>query len=161
MSETDTVTISPLAAADRGDESKQDRPWWFLTAGVFFAVVLLAAVKSRPLDDPEVYLHQIVAVVDVDVPGDNDRALEKINRLHAELLLPGKSFNVIAFRDGESLTSQGEKPGEMGWIGRGVLPPKMEDVAFSLAINAISEPIGDSHGYRILMVSDRRGFGGR
>lgn len=48
------------------------------------------------------------------------------------------------------------KCGDLGFFPRGVLLKEMEDIAFQLRINEISEPFLTKYGYHILMLTDRR-----
>ncbi len=52
------------------------------------------------------------------------------------------------------------KCGDLGFFSRGTLLKEIEDIAFSLKINEISEPFQTHYGYHILMVTDRheKGF---
>ncbi len=151
-------TLREPQLQDEIDDTKQDRPWWIVVTVVFFAVVGLALYRSTPEEDPEIFLYQIVVIVDADLPDDRDRAWTKINRVREELLVPGKGFGAVALREGESQTAHQDDPGEIGWVGRGVLPPHIEEVAFALEVEEISEIIEDSFGFRVLTISERRGF---
>ncbi len=47
--------------------------------------------------------------------------------------------------------------GERDWLTRGILPPKVEEAAFSLPLNTLSEPIdaGDINGFILIEVLER------
>lgn len=140
------------------DDPRRGIPWWVYVGVVFAIVAGLAVFLSTPDGQEEVFLHQLIIRIDPNVPGDRERALAKAERVRQELLTPGTDFTVVAFHEGESYWAKTERPGVVGWIGRGVVPPAVEEVAFALAVEEISEIVEEPRSFRILMVSDRRGF---
>ena len=149
------MTVTPDEVQD---DTRGGFPWWFVVALTFCLVAGYALFTSTPQLHPEVFLHQIVVLVDSDVPGDYERAKAKIARVREEALQPGRSFTVVAMQQGESMTARSDDPGEVGWIGRGIVAPQIEETAFHLELDEISKVIEDSRGFRILTISDRRGF---
>ncbi|MDH3404084.1 MAG: peptidylprolyl isomerase [Acidobacteriota bacterium] len=60
-------------------------------------------------------------------------------------LLAGASFDELAREHSQSETAA--LGGQLGWVGRGTLPPRLEKVAFALASGGISEPVAVAGGY--------------
>lgn len=52
--------------------------------------------------------------------------------------------------------SSAERGGDIGYISRGQTVQEFEDVAFSLALDEISEPVRSQFGYHIIMLTDRK-----
>lgn len=67
----------------------------------------------------------------------------------------GESFDALArevFQD----PALAENGGSVGWFGFDQMDPVFEDVAFTLPVGAISEPVQTSLGYSIIRVDDRQ-----
>ncbi len=73
-----------------------------------------------------------------------------------------------AVRDGEDFSEMakvysegpsGPSGGDLGWFKRGAMVPAFEDVAFSLDVGEISDPVKTQFGYHIIIVDDKRGRG--
>jgi foldase protein PrsA len=58
----------------------------------------------------------------------------------------------------EYSTDEGSKEngGELGFFPRGTMVTEFEDVAFSLSINEISEPVKSDYGYHIIKVEEKK-----
>jgi foldase protein PrsA len=58
----------------------------------------------------------------------------------------------------EYSTDEGSKEngGELGFFPRGTMVTEFEDVAFSLPINEISEPVKSDYGYHIIKVEEKK-----
>jgi parvulin-like peptidyl-prolyl isomerase len=68
----------------------------------------------------------------------------------------GATFAQLA--EEKSLDQAGKgRGGERDWLTRGILPPKVDEAAFSLPLNTLSEPIdaGDVNGFIVIEVLDR------
>lgn len=56
----------------------------------------------------------------------------------------------------ESQCPSGLNCGDLGYFPRGRMIPEMENVAFSMNVNEISQPFQTKYGYHILMVTDKK-----
>ncbi len=63
-------------------------------------------------------------------------------------------FSKIAKENSEDYTK--DNGGEIGYISRGNMPEKFEEVAFSLEINEVSEPVETTYGFHIIKVLDKK-----
>jgi hypothetical protein len=78
-------------------------------------------------------------------------------RIAIDLIKSGQAtFAEIA--ETKSLDQAGKgRGGERDWLARGILPPKVDEAAFSLPVNTLSEPIdaGDANGWIVIEVIER------
>jgi parvulin-like peptidyl-prolyl isomerase len=72
----------------------------------------------------------------------------------AQAIRGGEDFAEMAkaYSDGPS----GPEGGDLGWFGRGRMVPEFEEVAFSLDIGEVSDPVKTQFGYHIILVEDKR-----
>jgi parvulin-like peptidyl-prolyl isomerase len=128
---------------------------------VFFALaIVLALLGPSPPENPEVKLRQIVTVANPEDPEDVERAREKIKDIYDQLEA-GADFEQLAKEQSEALNAV--DGGDMGWMGEGLLPPRLEEVAFGLdsgRYSTVMEEPKDAEQlvFRILYVEDRRNF---
>lgn len=81
---------------------------------------------------------------------------DEANKLRKRIV-NGEPFEMVAAK-----YSQGPEAfqgGDIGFIERGVIIPKLESVAFSLPVGKLSEVIETDIGFHIIMVVDKRGAG--
>jgi parvulin-like peptidyl-prolyl isomerase len=78
-----------------------------------------------------------------------ERAEEVLTRLQT-----GEDFAFLAGEYSEDVSSR-ERGGDMGFFPRSVLPPEVEDAAFSLDIGQTSEIIESPFGFHIIQVLER------
>ena len=64
------------------------------------------------------------------------------------LLIAGANFEEMA--KAESQDGSSKRGGDLGWFGRGRMVQPFEDISFSLADGAISEPFATQFGYHII-----------
>jgi parvulin-like peptidyl-prolyl isomerase len=78
-----------------------------------------------------------------------ERAEEVLARLQS-----GEDFAYLAREYSEDVSSR-ETGGDMGFFPRGVMPPEVEDVAFSLEVGEISQIVESQFGFHVLQVLER------
>ena len=84
---------------------------------------------------------------------DDAEALAFAQTLH-QRILDGEDFADLALRFSNDPGS-GTQGGDLGWAGRGRYVPEFDEVAFSLEVGEISEPIKTTFGYHIIEVLER------
>lgn len=70
------------------------------------------------------------------------------------LLRQGRSFAEVAAE--YSLSPDSENGGDLGFFGRGEMPPEFEEVVFNLPVNRLSDLVKTEYGYHIFMVEEKR-----
>lgn len=74
-------------------------------------------------------------------------------RLQGELAR-GVSFAELARR--YSLSPDAKVGGDLGWFGRGDMPPEFEEVCFTLPVGKVSDVVASPYGYHLFHLIDRR-----
>jgi parvulin-like peptidyl-prolyl isomerase len=133
---------------------------WIAIPIVFILAVGLTLLGPAPESKLEVKLRQIITLADPADPEDVERARKKINDIHNQLE-SGADFEELAREQSEERYAI--EGGDMGWIGEGLLPSNLEEVAFGLDAGSHSEIIEESKNeekliFRILYVEERRNF---
>ena len=97
-----------------------------------------------------------VRISDIIILTGEERSLEdaaeKARDVYA-LLMRGGDFPELARRFSDGPTA-GEG-GKLGFYSHGELRPDLEEVAFSLEVGGVSEPIETEHGFHIIKVEER------
>ena len=73
----------------------------------------------------------------------------------AQRAIDGENFTSLVMEFSEDPTIL-QNSGDLGYFSRGVMISDFEDVAFSLSISEISNPVRTELGYHIIKVTDRR-----
>ncbi len=132
---------------------------WLAIPLIFLLAVAAAVIGPGRKPKPEAKVRLIAVMADPNDPADMERAKQKIEEIQ-EMLKNGADFGNLAASKSEAQSS--DINGDMGWIGKGVLPKHLEDVIFSLEPGQFSEIIQDHAGekavFRILYVEQRRTF---
>ena len=82
-----------------------------------------------------------------------DEALKKIQNIKSQLDMNG-DFEELAKKYSECPTA--DNGGDLGYFARGDMVKPFEDVAFSLNVGEISEPVKTQFGYHLIRVDDKR-----
>jgi len=133
---------------------------WIAVPLVFIFAAALTLLGPGPARKPEMRLRQIVVTADKSDSADIEQALEKIEDIH-ERLKGGADFGQLALTESEAPNAN--IAGDMGWMGKGILPRDLEDATFGLERGQFTEIIEKNLGpdrisYRILYVEERRNF---
>ena len=109
---------------------------------------------SLPFFSAEVEVAQIVRVAKV-----SEKQKEETKRQLIEIrnrLLSGEDFSTLAkkYSSDPTVTSNN---GDMGWMGRGMLVPEFEAMAFKLKPSEISMPVETEYGFHLIQLLERRG----
>ena len=83
-----------------------------------------------------------------------DEALARAEELRARILA-GEAFEDVA-REASDDPGSAEAGGDLGFGGRGIWVPPFEEVAFSLAVGELSEPVQTDFGFHLIRVEDIR-----
>ncbi len=81
---------------------------------------------------------------------------DEANKLRKRIV-KGEPFDLVAAQYSQG--PEASRGGDIGFIEKGVIIPKLESVAFSLPVGKLSEVIETDIGFHIIMVVDKRGAG--
>jgi len=81
---------------------------------------------------------------------DEETAKEVKSKLDA-----GEDFAELA-KEYSTDPGSKEQGGELGFFGRGEMVPEFEEVAFTLDVGTISEPVQSDYGYHIIQVEEKK-----
>ncbi|MDH3453603.1 MAG: peptidyl-prolyl cis-trans isomerase [Desulfuromonadales bacterium] len=70
------------------------------------------------------------------------------------LLRQGLDFAEVAAK--HSLSPDAQQGGDLGFFGRGEMPPEFDEIVFDLPVNRLSELVKSEYGYHIFMVEEKR-----
>jgi len=95
-----------------------------------------------PVEGEHVYLHAILVTDELIA-----------HEIYSELKDGGNfTAQAVKYSVYEDLTGL---KGEIGWIPRGGFPEEVDEVAFSIEVGNVSDPIATSQGYYIIKISDK------
>ncbi len=112
------------------------------------------------ITDPELDLWLKEFGATLDRP-DQVRAAQLVVKTEAaakalqEQLRKGATFEELARR--HSLSPDGKLGGDLGFFGRGQMPPQFEEVCFTLAPGRVSDVVASPYGFHLFKVLERRG----
>ena len=96
---------------------------------------------------------EMVKASHILVRDESDDAEEKAQKIRNQLNSP-EDFNNYAVSTSDCPSC--DQAGDLGYFTRGKMVKEIEDTAFALEINEISEPVKTTFGYHILMVTDKK-----
>ena len=106
------------------------------------------------LENKEAFVTQkMVKASHILIKGTDEESLLKVKKIRAMINSP-EDF----IREAESCSDcpSSCQCGDLGYFTRGKMVKDFEDLAFSLQINEISQPVKTQFGYHIIMVTDHR-----
>lgn len=105
----------------------------------------------------KVHLRHILLVLPYGASSEEEQAvLARIMELHKEAV-NGTSFAQLARENSEGAGA--EDGGDIGWVDRGALLDELGNVAFSLEVGEISQPVRTSLGYHLVKMEEREDSG--
>ena len=111
-----------------------------------FGVHMIRVNETRPRDD--VHAKHILKLFPKDATEEQKaECKQQIDSIY-QLLKAGADFEELAKAESQDGTAR--RGGDLGWFGRGRMVQPFEDIAFSLADGAISEPFATQYGYHII-----------
>lgn len=103
----------------------------------------------------KVRARHILIMVDKNAPPKEKlNALSKINGIRRKIK-DLKSFSEMARLHSEDLSTK-DKGGDLGYFVRGEMVPEFENVAFSIEVGKVSEPVLTQFGYHLIFVEERK-----
>ncbi len=82
---------------------------------------------------------------------------EEAQALKAAIKGGTQSFEDAARK--HSLSPDGKSGGDLGWFGRGMMPPIFDEVCFALPVGSLSDVVTSSYGFHLFRVLERRAAG--
>jgi peptidyl-prolyl cis-trans isomerase C len=70
------------------------------------------------------------------------------------LLRQGQDFAEVAAK--YSLSPDAQQGGDLGFFGRGEMPPEFDEIVFDLPVQRLSDLVKSEYGYHIFMVEEKR-----
>lgn len=70
------------------------------------------------------------------------------------LLRQGQDFAEVAAK--YSLSPDAQQGGDLGFFGRGEMPPEFDEIVFDLPVHRLSDLVKSEYGYHIFMVEEKR-----
>ncbi|MGQ9568622.1 MAG: peptidylprolyl isomerase [Anaerolineae bacterium] len=155
LAETPTPTAAPMTL-----EEFQDAYEGYLRT--LKQVAGLSETDYKKLVEAELLQRKLEAVLQARVPTTAEQVHarhilvqnEEMARLVLNRLKAGDDFAAVAkeFSQDPSTKDQG---GDLGWFPRGRMVAEFEEVAFSLPVGELSEPVKTQYGYHIIRVEER------
>ena len=107
--------------------------------------------------EPEQRLASHILIrLDANADADAQKAaLEKAQKLKAELALDGADFSEVAKRESEDPGSRAAG-GDLGWLSRGLTDPAFEETLFAMSAAGVSEPVKSAEGWHVIQLREIR-----
>lgn len=139
------VNVVPQALVDSKEISEDQAREWY------------AANKPKFEKKEEIHARHILVPVSQDADEETVKAArDKIIEIR-QGILKGEKFSEAADRiNSPGVAARG---GDLGWIGRGETVPEFEELAFSLPIGEISEPLRTPFGFHLVIVEEKHEAG--
>ena len=115
-----------------------------------------AFFKSHPDKFPKVPAELRLAVIQIPpVPDSLSEAKGRTAALAARRrILAGEKFAKVA-ADVSDDPSSAKSGGDLGFFAQGTMEPSLENVAFTMKLNTVSEPVRTPYGWHLVEVLDR------
>lgn len=110
------------------------------------------AANKKEFERPRSAFMSFVSVPRVLDASDSAAALARVQAVRAEVVA-GAPFAEVAKR--ESSDGSAANGGELGTFGRGQMVPPFDAAAFSMPLNALSQPVATDFGYHLIEVTTR------
>ncbi len=127
--------------------------WIGIGAIVAIMLALLFIPQDRNAAQTRARAWHILIKYDFQIPGERQAALETIQGLR-EQIVTGESFSKLA-REYSADETSATRGGDLGWVHRAELSDHIDAVLWILPVNEISEIIETSHGFHLLLITDR------
>lgn len=107
------------------------------------------AHKSEYATEDRVLAQHILVKPEADTPEGKAQAKAKLEEIR-DRIVSGKSTFEAEAQAHSDCPSGKSNGGSLGWFGRGMMVKPFEDVAFSLALNTVSDILETPFGYHII-----------
>ena len=116
--------------------------------------------QKRGFKIPEkVKLSQVYLEVPADASAEQKKKIAGYAQEAQRLLRDGKAFAEVARQLSDKYDDAKISGGERGYIGKGTLPEKVDEVAFSIMPWKISDVLESEFGFHVVMISEKKPAG--
>ena len=115
---------------------------------------LRAMWEADPPADSVRAQHILLALPEQATEAQVDSVVNLAEQLRARAAA-GESFEALASQYSED-SGSAVQGGDIGFFGRGMLVPALEEAAFSLAVGEVGGPVSSSFGLHVIKVTDRK-----
>lgn len=110
--------------------------------------------KAKFSENEQVKARHILLMTDANAPqAESDAVLAQIKEIAAKIH-SADDFAAMAKEYGQDGTK--ENGGDLGWFSKEQMVKEFADVAFSLPVNTLSEPVRTQFGYHLIWVDDKK-----
>lgn len=159
--EKDGGTLADVKKDIRAQLMRMKLMRWEIKSKIMITDQEIGAYYNEHRDEYEgreaVRIRQILFVIPSNADSETKAKIEGEAQKVRKLALSGTPFEELVAK-----YSQGPKAdqgGDVGFIEKGVMIPEMEEVAFKMPLDQISEVIESELGFHIIKVVDKRGAG--